>query len=112
MKNAKAGYITAHGAVLIRVLDVLNILALQEYPGDDRASATERYIGGKTDDKDKSFAQKDIVKNTLECNDGFITIPNDPGIGVELIEGAAQKFPYERRKIVTRLHIDGSVVDQ
>lgn len=99
-------------AACIQIAACIPNFALQEYPGDDRASATERYIGGKTDDKDKSFAQRDIVNRTLECIDGFITIPTDPGIGVELVENASVKYPYERRKIVTRLHVDGSVIDQ
>jgi galactonate dehydratase len=99
-------------AACIQIAASIPNFALQEYPGDDRASATERYIAGKVDDKDKSFAQSDVVKQTLKCENGFIIIPDTPGIGVELVENAAEKFPYSRRKIQTRLHIDGSVVDQ
>lgn len=44
--------------------------------------------------------------------EGFVPIPNTPGIGVELRPEAAERFPYRPREILTRLHVDGSVVDQ
>jgi galactonate dehydratase len=44
--------------------------------------------------------------------EGFLTISDEPGIGVALRPDAAKKFPYRPRKIQTRLHKDGSVVDQ
>jgi len=44
--------------------------------------------------------------------EGFLTISDEPGIGVSLRPDAAEKFPYRPRKIHTRLHKDGSVVDQ
>ncbi|MDW7661910.1 MAG: galactonate dehydratase [Bacillota bacterium] len=99
-------------AACIQIAASIPNFALQEYPGDDRASATERYIAAKTDDKDRSFCQANVVKETLICKEGFILIPDKPGIGVELAEGVAERYPYSRRTIETRLHIDGSVVDQ
>jgi len=99
-------------AACIQIAASIPNFALQEYPGDDRASATERFVGGKINEKDYSFRQADVVKKTLDCEDGFIVIPNTPGIGVELAKDVAKKFPYSRREILTRLHIDGSVVDQ
>jgi L-alanine-DL-glutamate epimerase-like enolase superfamily enzyme len=39
-------------------------------------------------------------------------IPTDPGIGMELAEGVAERFPYRFRGIETMLAEDGSVVDQ
>jgi galactonate dehydratase len=44
--------------------------------------------------------------------DGFVPVSDEPGIGVALQPGAADRFPYRKREIVTRLHVDGSVVDQ
>ena len=35
-----------------------------------------------------------------------------PGIGIELAEDAADLHPYRPREVKTRLHVDGSVVDQ
>jgi galactonate dehydratase len=56
--------------------------------------------------------KSEIVKRSLEVEDGFLIIPDAPGIGIELAEDAAERFPYKPRQIVTRLHVDGSVVDQ
>ena len=39
-------------------------------------------------------------------------IPTAPGIGIELADDLAEKYPYRRRPLKTRLHVDGSVVDQ
>jgi galactonate dehydratase len=43
---------------------------------------------------------------------GFLTISDAPGIGVSLRRDAAERFPYQRLNVETRLHVDGSVVDQ
>ena len=56
--------------------------------------------------------KSDIVKTTLKVEGGFLIIPDAPGIGIELSEDAAERYPYKPRQIVTRLHRDGSVVDQ
>jgi galactonate dehydratase len=56
--------------------------------------------------------KSEIVKHSLQVEDGFLIIPDAPGIGIELAEDAAERFPYKPRQIVTRLHKDGSVVDQ
>ena len=56
--------------------------------------------------------KSDIVKTTLKVEGGFLIIPDAPGIGIELAEDAAERYPYKPRQIVTRLHRDGSVVDQ
>jgi galactonate dehydratase len=69
--------------------------ALQEYPqGEDRPPKC------------------DLVRKTLAFEDGFLVIPDAPGIGVELAEDAAERHPYRPRPMRTRLHADGSVVDQ
>lgn len=96
-------------AACIQIAASIPNFALQEFPGDDRGAATERYTAKSTD---KTFSQSEVVKQTLDCENGYIVIPENPGIGVELAEDVENKFPYSRRKIKTRLHIDGSVVDQ
>ncbi len=70
--------------------------AIQEYP------ATEH-----------EPPKRDIVKSgPLQHEKGFLIISDRPGIGVELADDAQEKHPPKSRKIVTRLHVDGSVVDQ
>ena len=69
--------------------------ALQEYP-----------IGESVPPK------SEIVKHAPRLESGFLIVPDAPGIGVELAEDAAAKHPYKPRAFRTRLHVDGSVVDQ
>ena len=69
--------------------------ALQEYPlGEDEPPKSE------------------IVRGTAPCEAGYLRIPTAPGIGVELAPDAAERHPYRPRPVVTRLHEDGSVIDQ
>ena len=69
--------------------------ALQEYPKGE-----------------KEPPKSEIVKTTLELEDGFLIIPDAPGLGIELAEGAEKRRPYKPREAKTRMHKDGSVVDQ
>ena len=56
--------------------------------------------------------KSEIVKTPLQVEDGFLIIPDRPGIGIELADDALERFPEKRREVETRLHVDGSVVDQ
>jgi galactonate dehydratase len=69
--------------------------SLQEYPiGEDQPPKSE------------------IVAGAPRLEKGFLIIPDAPGIGVALAEGAARRHPYRPRGLRTRLHVDGSVIDQ
>ena len=69
--------------------------ALQEYPlGEDVPPKSE------------------MVTPLLQREGGYLRIPTGPGIGMALTPDAATRFPYKPRAVVTRLHEDGSVVDQ
>lgn len=48
----------------------------------------------------------------IHDNMGFLPIGDAQGLGVALRPDAAERFPRSRRNIKTRLHVDGSVVDQ
>jgi len=69
--------------------------ALQEYPkGEDEPPKSE------------------IVKKPLRLENGFLMIPDTPGIGMELADDAKERYPFRPRKFQTRLNVDGSVIDQ
>jgi galactonate dehydratase len=82
-------------AACIQLAACIPNFALQEYPlGEDRAPKTE------------------MVKTTVQREGGYLVIPDAPGIGIELAEDAAERHPYRPRQVLTRLHEDGSVIDQ
>ena len=56
--------------------------------------------------------KSEIVKSPLRIEEGFLIVPDAPGLGIELAEDAQLRYPYQPRKVQTRLHVDGSVVDQ
>jgi galactonate dehydratase len=82
-------------AACIQLAACIPNFALQEYPkGEGEPPKSE------------------IVKSSLRLEKGFLIIPDAPGIGVELAEDALERHPYRPRSVRTRLHVDGSVVDQ
>ena len=57
--------------------------------------------------------KSEIVKQPLRQENGFLIIPDGPGIGIELADDAQERFPrIPHGEIGARLHVDGSVVDQ
>jgi galactonate dehydratase len=82
-------------AACIQLAAAIPNFALQEYP-----------IGEHEPPK------SEIIQGTLELDEGFLNVPDTPGIGVELKEDAERKYPYRPREFRCRLHKDGSVVDQ
>jgi galactonate dehydratase len=53
-----------------------------------------------------------IIKEPLKTENGFLLFPDKPGIGIELNDDELENYPYVMRFNPTRLHVDGSVVDQ
>jgi galactonate dehydratase len=57
--------------------------------------------------------KSEIVTSALQYDgSGSLVVPTAAGIGVELREDAAKKYPYKPRWLGTRLYDDGSVMDQ
>jgi galactonate dehydratase len=58
-------------------------------------------------------APRGEMTDTLPRYDGagFLEVPMRPGLGVELLPDAAERFPYDSRNILARLNTDGSVSD-
>lgn len=83
-------------AACLQIAACIPNFALQEYP-----------IG------EHEYPKNVIVQEPLPVTDGFLIIPDTPGIGIELAEDAQEKAPPRPYgEINPRLHVDGSVVDQ
>jgi galactonate dehydratase len=83
-------------AACLQIAACIPNFALQEYP-----------IG------EHEYPKNVIVQEPLPVADGFLIIPDTPGIGIELAEDAQEKAPPRPYgEINPRLHVDGSVVDQ
>ena len=93
-------------AACVQLAACIPNFALQEYPLVEGAARTGHLPPGG------EGAEGGMVKASLELEDGFLVVPEAPGIGIELAEDAAERFPYRPRGVQTRLHVDGSVVDQ
>ena len=82
-------------AACVQLAACIPNFALQEYPlGEDESP------------------KKDMVKQPLTLENGFLIVPDSPGIGIELAADVRERVPYKPRQVQTRLHVDGSVVDQ
>ncbi len=82
-------------AACVQLAACIPNFALQEYPlGEERPPKSE------------------MVKKPLTLENGFLIVPDAPGIGIELTEDVQARLPYKPRHVQTRLHVDGSVVDQ
>jgi len=83
-------------AACVQIAACIPNFALQEYPiGEDVPPKSEIVTGALKHD-----------------GEGYLIIPDKPGIGVELAPDAAEKHPYKMRWVGTRLMKDGSVMDQ
>ena len=56
--------------------------------------------------------KRTMVDQPLALDGGFLLVPERPGIGIELAPDARERHPYRPRAVETRLHSDGSVMDQ
>jgi len=87
-------------AACLQIAACIPNFAIQEYP-----SRTPEIDGGK------ALLGNDLATGLSEQIDGFIAIPEAPGIGLELVEDIVRRFPEKPRPIRMRPHVDGSVVD-
>ncbi len=62
--------------------------------------------------KKSGLRMRDMVNHVPEVKDGYIELPTEPGIGIELIPDVEDKFPFQPLKIATRLRVDGAICDQ
>ena len=82
-------------AACVQLAAAIPNLAIQEYPGSQETPFyAEMVVGG------------------CKVSNGFLSVPDVPGIGIELAPGAREKFPPKARPVRARRHKDGSVVAQ
>ena len=76
------------------------------------AASIPNFVVAEYQDIERASPKSDIVSQVIEYDGkGFLLVPDRPGIGVDLVEDAAERWPAETREIDSRLHRDGSVVD-
>lgn len=98
-------------AACLQVAASVENFAIMELPDHSGPAASERFTSSESM-KGTSFSQRDLVNWVPVCENGFAKLPEAPGIGVALQPDIESRFPYRRREINTRLHVDGSIVDQ
>jgi galactonate dehydratase len=87
-------------AACLQIAACIPNFAIQEYP-----SRTPELDGNK------GLLGNDIATGLSPQVDGFIAIPDAPGIGLTLVDDVERRFPEKPRPIRMRPHVDGSVVD-
>ena len=68
--------------------------ALQEYTGESEPPKSE------------------LLVEPLKLEDGYLVVPEGPGLGIELNEDAMDKYPFKDKVLETPLPRDGSVADR
>ena len=68
--------------------------ALQEYTGESEPPKSE------------------LLVEPIKLKDGYLIVPEGPGLGIELNEEAIAKYPFKDKVLETPLGIDGSVADR
>jgi galactonate dehydratase len=52
-----------------------------------------------------------VITNPIEVVDGYIDPPTRPGLGIDVDEQAAAKYPFQPEAMQRYFHPDGSVAD-
>jgi galactonate dehydratase len=81
-------------AIAVQLDACIPNFVLQDYLGDDQPP------------------KNDFLVENLRLEDGYLIVPERPGIGVELKPGLAERYPPTLRRPDPALHEDGSVADR
>ena len=82
-------------------------VAICEYPNPYAASTADHLTVSGV-----KLRQCDMVDHIPEMKNGYLPVPKENGIGIELIPDLEERFPFRPHKILTRLNLDGSICDQ
>ncbi len=92
---------------VLQAAAAIDNIAICEYPNPHAASTADNLTGSGV-----KLRQSDMVDEIAEFKDGYLIVPDKPGIGINLIEDLEEKFPFRPHVVCTRLNIDGSICDQ
>lgn len=82
-------------------------IAITEYPDPFAASTADHLTGSGV-----KLRQCDMVDHIPERKGGYLPVPEEPGIAIDVIPDLEEKFPFRPHRIMTRLNFDGSICDQ
>jgi L-alanine-DL-glutamate epimerase-like enolase superfamily enzyme len=57
------------------------------------------------------FGHDQVVKNPLKIENGYVDLPTEPGLGIELDFEAIEELPYEPHDYRGAFWPDGGVAD-
>lgn len=55
--------------------------------------------------------REEVLQEALQVRDGYILPPTRPGLGVDINELAAAKYPFKEEAVQRYFHVDGAVAD-
>lgn len=92
---------------VLQAAAAIDNIAVCEYPNPHAASTADNLTGSGV-----KLRQSDMVDEIAQFRDGYLIVPDKPGIGINLIEDIEEKFPFRPHEVCTRLNVDGSICDQ
>lgn len=82
-------------------------VAISEYPDPFKASTADNLLNTGV-----KLRQADMFDQIPEFQEGYLEVPESPGIGIDLIRNVEEKFPFRPHPVAARLNLDGSICDQ
>ncbi len=82
-------------------------IAITEYPNPYAASTADHLTGSGV-----KLRQCDMVDRICEFRDGYLLVPEEDGLGIDVIPDLEERFPFRPHKIMPLLNEDGSICDQ
>ncbi|MSP11622.1 MAG: galactonate dehydratase [Chloroflexi bacterium] len=55
--------------------------------------------------------RNEVLEHPIEVKDGYVDIPVRPGLGIDVNEKAAAKYPFKAEAVQRYFHADGAVAD-
>ena len=81
--------------------------AISEYPDPYQASTADNLLNTGV-----KLRQVDMVDHIPVLKNGYLEVPEEAGIGIDLIPDVETRFPFRPHVVSARLNLDGSICDQ